>query len=251
MKAVILAAGTGSRLEPLTNTIPKCMVPVAGVPLIDRMIARVDEAGIEDIVVVAGYLHEVLAAHLADSNLAAARHARVVYNERFADWGNFYSLLVARDAIGNDDFIKLDGDVVLDPQLLHRLLQASGTALLALDRRDDLGEEEMKVRVDASGRVVELNKRMEPALAVGESVGVERIGAALCPALFRELAAMIETNETHEYYERAYERMIIDQGADFGCVDIDSSLWCEIDNAADLEYAHEVVARQERAQKAS
>jgi choline kinase len=246
MKAVILAAGTGTRLEPLTRTLPKCMVPVAGVPLIDRMIARMDEAGIEEVIVVAGHLYQVLEAHLAASSMELARRARVVFNERYADWGNFYSLLVARDTIGASDFIKCDGDVVLDPALLPRLMRAQGAAVLALDRRDDLGDEEMKVRLDAQGRVVELNKRMDPALAVGESLGVERIGAALGPDLFAALEALIGTGETHEYYERAYERLI-DRGVRFTCVDIDSTMWCEIDDLHDLEHAHEVIARQERA----
>lgn len=250
MKAVILAAGTGSRLEPLTRTIPKCMVPVAGEALIDRMIARMDQAGIDEVIVVAGYLHEVLAAHLDASPMALARRARIVINERYADWGNFYSLLVARDAIGDSDFIKCDGDVVLDPELLPRLVHAGSQAVLALDRRDDLGEEEMKVRLDGQGRVVALNKRMDPALAAGESVGVERISAELGSELFGELAAMIDTGETHEYYERAYERLV-ERGVPFTCVDIDSAMWCEIDDVEDLERAHTVIARQERAQRAS
>src|SRR5688572_21063701 len=135
MKAVILAAGLGSRLEPLTRELPKCMVPVAGVPLIDRMIERIAEAGIRELVVVTGAGHEL------------ARSARTVYNERYADWGNFYSLLVAREAIGESDFIKLDADVILDGAILPRLLAAPGPVALALDCRDDLSAEDMKARV--------------------------------------------------------------------------------------------------------
>lgn len=246
MKAVILAAGLGSRLEPLTHQIPKCMVPVAGVPLIDRMIARIAEAGISDLIVVTGYLGHVLEAHLAASERDLARRAQVVFNERYAEWGNFYSLLVARDAIGASDFIKLDGDVVLDGAILPRLLRAPGPAVLAVDCRDDLTAEDMKARVDGSGRIVELNKRMDPAAALGESIGVERIDAALAPALFDELSSMIAGGRTDEYYEYAYEGLM-QRGVEFCYADITDALWCEVDNQADLQRAHSIIARQSRA----
>ncbi len=243
MKAVILAAGLGTRLEPITNEIPKCMVEVGGVPLIDRMIDEIDRVGITDIIVVTGHMSEVLERHLASRENALARNAHVVFNERYADWGNFYSLLVARHAIGDSSFIKFDADVVLDRSILPKLVAAPGPAVLALDCRDDLGSEDMKARVDASGRVVELSKRIDAAVAVGESIGVDRIDGDLGPALFDKLHSMIASGDTHEYYEYAYERLI-DQGAPFSYVDITDSLWCEVDNAADLERAHEVLARQ-------
>lgn len=243
MKAVILAAGLGTRLEPLTNTRPKCLVPVAEVPLIDRMIARIGAAGIDSLVVVTGYLHDVLEAHLRASSMPLARAATLVFNDRYADWGNFYSLLVARDAIGASDFIKLDGDVLLDGGILPALLAAPGPAALAIDRKPGLGGEEMKARADASGRLVALNKRMDPALALGESIGVDRIDAALAPRLFAALAAMIDRGETHDYYERAYEQLMQD-GVAFSYADITGALWCEVDNQDDLATAHTILARQ-------
>lgn len=243
MKAVILAAGVGSRLEPLTSRLPKCLVPVAGISLLDRMIARIEEVGIREIIVVTGHMREVLETHVRTAESEVARRAALVFNGRYAEWGNFYSLLVAREAIGTSDFIKFDADVLLDADILPKLLAAPGPAVLAVERREGLGPEEMKARIDASGRIVELNKRMSPAVALGESIGVERIDAAVAPALFQELAAMIERGETHEYYERAYE-VLMQQGVPFSYADITGSLWCEVDNADDLAFAHDVVAQQ-------
>lgn len=234
MKAVILAAGRGTRLEPLTLEVPKCMVKVRGVPMIDRLIARVREAGIDEIVVVSGHLHEVLSEHLAGSGCC------VVYNERYHDWGNFYSLLIAREAVGDDGYVKLDGDVVMDGGVLPKLLAAPGDAVLALDRRDGLGAEEMKARLDGQ-RVVELNKRMDPAAAFGEYIGVEKVTASLAPRVFDKLAAMIDLGETDEYYERGYERMMAD-GVAFGYVDVAECTWTEIDDARDLKAAESMAA---------
>lgn len=241
MKAVILAAGQGTRLRPLTDTVPKCMVPVGGVPLIDRLIARLEAVAIDELIVVSGYLHDVLETHLRTSENRLGSRARVVFNERFEDWGNFYSLLVAEEAVGGDSFIKLDGDVVLDDTVLPTLLAAPGPGVLMVDPRDDLGAEEMKVRLNESDRIVELNKRMDPAGAFGESIGVERIDAELGPAVFAQLRDMIKREETDEYYERAYELLML-AGTHFAYADIGGCTWTEIDDAADLEHAETLVA---------
>jgi len=241
MKAVILAAGLGTRLEPLTLDLPKCAVPVGEVPIIDRMIARLGQAGIDDIIVVTGHLHEVVERRLRGSADPRARAATVVFNDHYSQWGNFYSLLVAREAVGGDSFVKLDADVVLDGGVLPALLAADGPGVLAIDRKPALGDEEMKARAEG-GRIVELNKRMAPEVALGESIGIERIDAELAPRVWDYLARLIELGETHEYYERAYELLMSD-GAEFGYADITACTWTEVDDHADLAHANELAAR--------
>lgn len=242
MKAIILAAGLGKRLAAVTGGAPKCLVPVAGRTLLDRMIERLVEAGLRDIIVVTGHRREDVERHLDASGIAEARGARRVFNERYADWGNFYSLLVAEEAVGGDAFIKLDGDVLLDGQVLPILLAAPGPGALCVDAWEGIGEEEMKVRVDAGGRAVELSKRIAPALALGESIGIERVDAALAPAVWAELRAMIDHGETDEYYERAYERLM-QKGTQFSVADVTKCQWAEIDNADDLAAAETLLAR--------
>ena len=236
MKAIILAAGLGKRLASVTGGLPKCLVPVAGRTILDRMIERLVQAGLDDIVVVTGHRSEEVERHLDRSEQPAARRAARVFNPRYADWGNFYSLLVAEEACGADVFVKLDADVIMDTLLLPALLAAPGPAALAVDVRPGLGEEEMKARVDANGVVVELSKRIDPARAVGESVGIDRIDAELAPRMWTELRRVIELGETDEYYERAYE-LLMQQGVPFSYADVSRCQWCEIDNADDLAAA--------------
>jgi choline kinase len=204
------------------------------------MLAGIDAAGIEEVIVVAGHQGRRLEEHLASSDRELAQKAQVVHNDRYAEWGNFYSLLVAQDQLWDDDFIKLDGDVLFDDELLPILLAADGHAVLCLDRKVELGSEEMKARLDEN-LVVELNKRIDPAAAAGESIGIERINSALVPTLFAELRSMIDDGETGEYYERAYERLM-EQGIDFGYADISQCVWYEIDDAEDLERANQLFA---------
>jgi len=242
MKAIILAAGLGTRLEPITGGLPKCMVSVAGRPLVDRMLERIEQAGIRKAIVVTGHRADELVRHVKSLPSELAQSAAFVHNERYSDWGNFYSLLCAEEATGGDSFVKLDADVVMDETLLPLLLAAEGPGVLAVDRRGPLADEEMKVRVDAAtGKLLELSKRVDPASAFGESLGVDRIDAELSPAVFAELRALIDDGETHEYYERAYERLI-QNGAPFRCADVSSCQWYEIDNADDLRAAEQLLS---------
>jgi choline kinase len=242
VKAVILAAGLGRRLEPVTGGLPKCLVQVGGRTILDRMIARLVEAGLDQIVVVTGHRAAEVERHLDGSGEPAARRAARVFNPRYADWGNFHSLLVAREAVGTDGFVKLDADVVMDGTLLPALLAAPGPAALAVDCSGRLGAEEMKARLDESGRVVELNKRIDPAAALGESVGIDRIDAELAPRVWSELARLIDLGETDEYYERAYE-LLMAGGVGFSYADVSACQWCEVDDADDLAAAEALLAR--------
>jgi len=241
--AVILAAGLGTRLGLAANGLPKCMVPVGGVPLIDRMIGRLADAGIQQVLVITGHKREVLEAHLAGSDRALARAAVPVFNDRFAEWGNFYSLLVAEQALSGAGYVSLDADVLLDDTLLPKLLAAEGPAVLAIDCRGGLGDEEMKARVNDSGRIIELSKHMDPLLAIGEFVGVERVDAELTRQVFAKLREIIERGETHEYYERAYQ-FLLDEGTEFHYTDVSDCAWYEIDDPADLAAAEQVLAQQ-------
>lgn len=242
MKAIVLAAGLGKRLAPVTGGLPKCLVPVAGRTILDRMIERLAQAGLDDIVVVTGHRREDVERHLDRADQQTARRAARVFNPRYADWGNFHSLLAAEEACGGDGFVKLDADVIMDTRLLPALLAAPGPGVLAVDVRPALGEEEMKARVDERGVVVELSKRIDPARALGESVGIERIDAELAPRLWAELRALIDAGETDEYYERAYERLM-QQGVPFGYADVSRCQWCEVDNADDLAAAETLLLR--------
>jgi choline kinase len=241
VKAVILAAGLGRRLESVTGGLPKCLVPVGGRAILDRMIERLVQAGLDRIVVVTGHRSDDVERHLDRSPDPAARSAERVFNPRYADWGNFHSLLVAEPAIGGEGFVKLDADVVMDGALLPALLRAPGPAALAVDCSGALGAEEMKARLDERGRVVELSKRIDPAAALGESVGIDRIDAELAPRVWSELRRLIDLGETDEYYERAYE-LLMEKGIGFSYADVSTCQWSEVDDAEDLAAAEALLA---------
>jgi choline kinase len=239
MKAVVLAAGVGSRLRPLTDTTPKALVPVGGRPILDHALDAFFRSGISEVVVVTGHLHALIEAHVARAQLPC----RVIFNPRFDTANNYYSLLVAEPALGTSDFVKVDSDLVFRPAVLARLLSVEADLALAVDTGVTLGHEEMKVQLGADGRVTGISKELPPATCVGESIGMERISAAFAPRLFAELRRLDAEGFTNAYYEDAYHRLAQDPGVNLRAVEVTGLPWSEVDDASDLARANELFAQ--------
>lgn len=238
MKAVILAAGIASRLRPLTDTKPKCLLQVGERCLLQRTFDALIQNGIHDFVVVTGYRHtqieDFLNAHYAEQNIV------FIYNEVFEKTNNIYSLWLARPEVDGKDFLLLDSDILFDPKIITRLLNADDENVLALNNHP-LGEEEIKVIVDEQGKVKEISKVCSIPDAIGESVGIERMGADYSKALFVELQQMIENEGLNNvFYELAFERLI-SQGQTFGVMDVTDLFSVELDTVEDFQQAKALI----------
>ena len=240
MKAVILAAGVGSRLAPLTNDRPKVLVEVLGASFLHRQIDALAAVGIasKDVVVVGGYRVDRLREALAGTA------ATIVVNDKYEPWNNFYSVLVAQPALAGHDFLQLDGDTILDDKLLPKVLAASGDAVLAVDVRPDLDDETMKVVVEpGTTRLTAVSKKLPPATCAGEYIGITRLSAAAAATVFAELATFPAENLTHEYYEYAFHRLAQSRRVAFEIVDVSDCKVIEIDTVEDLRRAEELMRR--------
>lgn len=236
MKVVILAAGTGSRLRPYTDGIPKALVPMNGKPLLAHTLDALRPFNAE-LVLVTGFRAEKIHEFFAQR----PEKPVFIFNERFDTAGNAYSLLTARSAVEGQDFLKLDADLIFEPAVLEKLLAAPGDIRLMADVHP-CGEEEMKIQVDASGRIINLSKKIPPAQAYGESIGMEYITAAGSQPLFQELEAMMREGLDQEYYEEAYGRLAR-AGAFVTATEVGSALkWFEIDTIEDLRSAEKLFA---------
>ena len=234
--AVILAAGIGSRLSPLTDTCPKSLLSVGGSAILERMLRNCLSCGVSQFVIVLGHRADEIR-QFVDK---AFRGIRVTYvmNDRYRETNTGYSLMLASAAIGTADFVKFDADVVFDVEILRRLLDSKRANVLCIDRNIALEDEEVKVIADSQMRVVEVGKSVDPELALGESIGIEKISAASGTILFAELEQMmaIHTN-LQEYYEAAYARLV-NKGTEFDVLDITGLNWTEIDTVEDFNAAN-------------
>ncbi len=234
LTAIILAAGLGSRLRPLTDTTPKCLLDVGGQTILARQLERIAAAGIRRAVVVTGYRAEDVETHLRANRPPI--EVALAPNPDYATTGNCMSVLAARSQVRGTGIVICDGDVVLTGNALERLVAEAAHSALLLDTETMLAQEEMKALLDAQGNVRRLSKALEPAACAGESIGIQKVGGLALPIFWATLDAMREAGDTQGYYEDAFQRMI-HAGVSFRTVPIGHHEWTEIDDLADLEDA--------------
>ena len=248
MIGVILAAGMAKRLRPLTDTQPKCLLKVGERTLLERTVAAMAAAGISEFVVVTGYRAEMIKDFLENlgslDNLEslgflAKPHFTFLHNADYEHNNNIYSLWMAGQIVRGKEFLLMDSDILCDPAAVLRIANEKETALAV--NRHELGEEEMKVVVDAQMHITEISKTCRPEDAMGESVGIEKITATYSEALFRELDQMIlQEGLIDIFYERAFERLI-PQGHTFRVVDTTNYFSYELDTPDDFQRAQELM----------
>lgn len=237
-KAIILAAGVGSRIKPLTDNCPKSLLKVGGETILNRMITNIQKNGIHEVVFVLGYLEEQIEnyvkTHFPDLN------AHFVRNYRYAETNTGFSLMLAMDLIQGSGFVKFDADVVFDKQILKDLIESEYTNCLCVDKNINLDAEEIKVIIDDENKVIKASKKVDPKDAAGESIGIEKISSETAELLLAELKTMMEDERNHqEYYEDAYERLI-EKNVPFYTLDVSGLKWTEIDTKEDLITAEKI-----------
>ena len=240
MIGVILAAGMAKRLRPLTDTMPKCLLKVGNRTLLERTVDAMRRAGISEFVVVTGYRADMIRDFLTSHFSHFTFH--FLHNADYAHNNNIYSLWMAGEVVRGKEFLLMDSDILCDPAAVVRIA-SEPTAALAVNRHE-LGEEEMKVVVDADSRITEISKTCRPEDAMGESVGIEKITADYSEALYNELDQMILQEKLIDiFYERAFERLI-PQGHTFRVVDTTDYFSYELDTPEDFLRAQQQMPKE-------
>ncbi len=242
MIGIVLAAGEGRRLRPLTERLPKTLLAIDGESsILDLVLANLRAAGLERVLVVIGHAAEQIERRVPGLQQRLGLAIDLVVNDRASEWNNAYSLWLARHAFA-DGALLVNGDTVHPPTVEQQLLARRGPSLLlAVDDRKQLAQEEMKVLLDDDGRVRRISKVMDPSLADGEYIGVSLIEPAAAAPLADALEATWQRDPSL-YYEDGYQ-----QYAEWGGTVATSAIgpveWVEVDDHDDLRRAGEVACR--------
>jgi choline kinase len=231
---IILAAGCGNRLGSLTQDIPKPLLEVAGLPLIAHGLRFLDRLGIGRKIVVGGYKHE----KLAEAVSRIAPDAIVLENQDYRA-GSLMTLAKALEQV-EGDFVVMTADHLFRQDIPERARQQFGPALTIFTDKDRvLGDDDMKVELDAAGKMRKISKTLD-AYQVGY------VGFSYCPAAALEQVrrAIAETHQSHgpsANVEHAWQ-WLADQGHDIAIGDISGSKWLEIDFPHEYERAAQELA---------
>ena len=233
VKAIILSAGQGKRLLPLTERAPKCMLSVQGQPLLGRQIDALRKCGVEDVAVVVGF-----GAELVETGLGGrygTGRIRTLYNPFYAITDNLVSCWIARGDMERD-FMILNGDTLFAPVVLERLLASPMHPItLAVSRKESYDDDDMKVIRDGD-RLIQVGKKLPRGEVNAESIGMMTFRGD-GPRLFRE--AMEQALRTPAALSQWY-LSLIDALAKTGVVftqEIPATGWTEVDSPSDLERA--------------
>lgn len=238
MKAILLTAGIGSRIRPLTDNKPKSLLEVNGKPILQNMLENVEAVGINEVVVITGYLEEMIKAYIQEHFPQLS--VTYVHNGKYLDTNTGYSLLLAKEAIGDDSFVKFDADVMFEEAILEKLVHDPHETALCIDRNINLEAEEVKAITTSDGKVLEVGKKLDPHKATGESIGIEKIGKEAAKVLFGELANLMQDEKNwKEYYDDSYTTLV-NKGVPFYAVDITGLKWVEIDTHQDYDLAKKI-----------
>ncbi len=236
-RAVILAAGRGSRLHAKTWDAPKCLVEVGGESILERALRALASEGITEALIVVGYKSDVLRARIG------ARYAgidiRYVDAPDYATTNNLRSLWDARAHLDRD-VVLLEADIAFDPGVVATLFAEPGSAAAVAPYDPSLSG--TVVRPDASGRVTSFALGSDQGKGFDHSgtfktVNIYLLRAEALAEIVPRLSAALEARQVDAYYETVFKDCVDEGLIDMAAVDVSGSRWSEIDDDRDLDAA--------------
>ncbi|MEQ8858160.1 MAG: phosphocholine cytidylyltransferase family protein [Pseudomonadales bacterium] len=240
MKVIILSAGQGSRLLPLTKTTPKCALPIAGRTMLEWQLNQVAQCAVDEVLVVTGFGADQVDAIAAAANArAGGPRVRTLYNPFYALSDNLGTCWVARAEM-DQPFVIINGDTLFEAAILERLLETGADAPITVvtDRKRGYDADDMKVVVEL-GRLRRVGKKLSEGVN-GESIGMMAFRGK-GPQLFRDTVChlMRYGEGVNRWYLSAIDELAATEQV--RVCDIHGLSWGEVDEAEDLARAQHIV----------
>jgi L-glutamine-phosphate cytidylyltransferase len=230
-RAIILAAGRGSRLTPYTDDRPKCLIDVDRRTLIERQIESLADCGVSDVVAVIGYRADLVRRVLGG-------RVRYIENARYRETNSLYSLWMAIDRLRHGAVV-INSDVLAAPLLFERLCRAAAPDAVLVDRDQACGIEEMRVTIQ-DDLVVDFGKHLPAAKCHGENVGMVKFGAEGARRLGACLTRLVAEGHENDWAPFAFRELA--RTWPLRVVATDGHPWIEIDDPGDLSRARQDIA---------
>lgn len=240
MKVIILGAGQGKRLLPLTADAPKALLDIGGRSLMRRQIDAFAACGLKEFVIITGYNSHLMEAQLDEIAHETGLDLKAVYNPFFAVADNLASCWMARNEM-DSEFIQVNGDNVFQPDLAQCILDGSTKDItVAINYKDSYDTDDMKVMLDGE-RLTEVGKMLPVEAVDAEAIGFYIFKGEGIKA-YRDI---LDTNMRTEAGLKKWFPSAVDMLAkqhEIGFVDVGDRQWAEVDFPIDLQAARQIVA---------
>lgn len=239
MKALILAAGQGSRIRSTHGEHPKCLTKLnnSGWTILDQQIYSLSIAGVQEIGIVVGYEKEQITRHVTKCYPGSLKRFRFIENPRFAETNNIYSLWLARDWLKGSSFVALNADVAFDSEILPPALSSTATITMIIDRA--WRDEAMKVAIRGN-RITYTSKPITHEGFSATYIGITVFSTRIVDCFLREIDRLIYQRQKNVSFNVGVQHLI-DNGVRVGYTETGDRPWTEVDDAGDLAFARRYV----------
>ena len=235
MKAIILAAGKGERLQPHTKYIPKSLLKINRYTILENQINHLKKCDIDEINVVVGFAYQKVEEFLSNLNILGIK-INTIFNPFWSSTNSLFSLWSARDVI-NDDIILLNGDDVFEINVLRKIISNKDEICLPYKKKVEYTPEDMKIVLE-NNSVKSIGKKISKNIT-GESVGIRSFRGEGTMILKRALEKEIRSDSFNKkWYASAIER-IINRGHMVSAMNIEELYWHDVDYIHDLNNARD------------
>ncbi len=233
MKVILLSAGQGKRLLPLTEDQPKCALLLGDRSALEWQLEALAAAGASEVVVATGFRAEVVRSIV---HRFEKLPVRIAHNPFYAHCDNLGTCWIVRHEM-TDPFVLINGDTMFEPEVFRRLITSSGShdITLVTNEKAEYDDDDMKVIID-NGALQRVDKKLPIGEVSGESIGMIRFRGAGVGLFRTQLESMMfEASTLKRWYLSAVD-LLARQGH-VGTVGTAGHGWCEIDDQKDLDYA--------------
>lgn len=231
MKAIILAAGRGTRLYPYTQYIPKCLLDIGGLTILEHQLNHIKDCGISEVVIVVGFGFERVENFLRTFDGLGMR-IKTLYNPFYQTTNSLISLWIARGEM-NEDIVVMNGDDVYEIDVLDKALSLSNEKIcLPIKRKKNYEEEDMKVNLD-NGRIVDISKSINRNISA-ESVGLRVFRDTGVEIIKRAIEEEMRSPGAEKKWYISSIQRLINKGYKIKSLDIDELFWMDVDYPVDL-----------------
>ncbi|MHA1264595.1 MAG: HAD-IIA family hydrolase [Candidatus Helarchaeota archaeon] len=239
--AIILAAGLGTRLSPITKKVPKCLVPVKEKSILQYQLDALIENQVKQIFIIVGYKSEAIASFLKIYDVPPSVRIRLIKNEDYNSTNNMYSFYLSIEHFDKttDSIILMNGDVVIAPKIIELIINSEYDNLILVDK-GKYNEESMKIVVN-EGLVQQISKEIMPNEAYGVSIDVYKFSKLGLAELIEVTTDFIAHKKIlNRWMEVAIQAVLNRNKTHIYPCDIQGLPWWEIDNHDDLLQAERI-----------